>query len=171
MAFFGWWYIKATTTSHFSPVFSLSLMFTLSHFRCESTSHWCYLLEFNDRAIFSRVSHCCSAIKSAVVFTHTPRWQLLLANIYRPSEHRIFQPKKFLCKHEMFSYYRLCCCMLTCQILHFEVFLIGFLDELGNFKQKIFLHFKMQKCFTFSSNMPIIYVWILFRRGELKAVY
>ena len=65
------WYIKATTTSHFSPVFSLSLMFTLSHFRCESTSHWCYLLEFNDRAIFSRVSHCCSAIKSAVVFTHT----------------------------------------------------------------------------------------------------
>ena len=111
-------------------------MFTLSHFRCESTSHWCYLLEFNDRAIFSRVSHCCSAIKSAVVFTHTPRWQLLLANIYRPSEHRIFQPKKFLCKHELFSYYRLCCCMLRCQILHFEVFLIGFLDELCNSKQK-----------------------------------
>ena len=40
---------------------------------CGSTSHWC-LWEFNDRAIFlsytTRVSHCCSAIKS-VVFTHS----------------------------------------------------------------------------------------------------
>ena len=39
----------------------------------------------------------------------------------------------------------MCCCTLTFRILHFEVydilkcknFLIGFLDELGNFKQKI----------------------------------
>ena len=39
-----------------------------------------------------------------------------------------------------------CCCTLTFLILHFKVydilncknFLIGFLDELGNFKQKIF---------------------------------
>ena len=44
-----------------------------------------------------------------------------------------------------------CCCTVTFRILHFEVFdilecknfLIGFLDKLGNFKQKK-LHFKIK---------------------------
>ena len=58
---------------------------------------------------------------------------------------------------------RWCCCTMTFRILHFEVltflkckiFFIGFLDELGNFKQNFFLHFKMQNNFTFYSNGPV----------------
>ena len=45
-----------------------------------------------------------------------------------------------------------CCCTLTFRILHFEVYdilkckhyLIGFLDELGNFKPKIFTFEKVK---------------------------
>ena len=42
----------------------------------------------------------------------------------------------------------LCCCTLTFRILHVKNlkcknFLIDFLNELDNFKQKIFLHFKL----------------------------
>ena len=59
----------------------------------------------------------------------------------------------------------LCCCTLTFRILHFEVydilkcenFLIDFLDELGNFKQKNFT-FQTVKVFfyiAFYSNGPL----------------
>ena len=62
-----------------------------------------------------------------------------------------------------------CCCTLTFRILHFEVltfwnvkFLIGFLDELGNFKQKKFT-FQNANFFTFYSNGPKNYVaWVFF---------
>ena len=57
---------------------------------------------------------------------------------------------------------RSCCCTLTFRILHLKVydilecknFLIGFLDELGNFKQKNFT-FKNVFFFTIYSNRPI----------------
>ena len=47
----------------------------------------------------------------------------------------------------------LCYCTLTFRILHVENlkcknFLIDFLDELGNFKQKKCLHFKMELFFA-----------------------
>ena len=56
-----------------------------------------------------------------------------------------------------------CCCTLTFQILHFEVltfwnvkiFLIGFLDELGNFKQKKVLPFAMQFFSHFTATDPL----------------
>ena len=56
---------------------------------------------------------------------------------------------------------RLCCCTLTFRILHFRVLtfwnvkkIIGFLDELGNFKQKNFT-FHNVRFFTFYSNGPL----------------
>ena len=53
--------------------------------------------------------------------------------------------------------------MLTCQILHFEVFLIGFLDELGNFKQKNFYTFYT---FIFYSNGTIAVMLVCLILGK-----
>ena len=65
---------------------------------------------------------------------------------------------------------RSCCCTLTFWILHFEVydilkcknFLIGFLNELGNFKQKKIYISKCNLFFTFYSNGPIKQIYIAF---------
>ena len=57
-----------------------------------------------------------------------------------------------------------CCCTLTFRILHFEAydilkcinFLIGFLDELGNFKQKNFYISKCKISLNFTATDPLI---------------
>ena len=45
-------------------------------------------------------------------------------------------------------------------ILKCKNFFIGFLDELGNFKQKKILHFKMYNFFTFNSNRTLVFMYL-----------
>ena len=69
----------------------------------------------------------------------------------------------FLAGHALRNISMTCCCTLTFRILHFKVYdilkckilLIGFLDELGNFKQKK-ITIQNVNFFTFHSNGPLI---------------
>ena len=66
----------------------------------------------------------------------------------------------FLAGHALRNIRMTCCCTLTFRILHFKVydilkckiFLIGFLNGLGNFKQTVKLHFTAMDPFYFFEN-------------------
>ena len=67
-----------------------------------------------------------------------------------------------------------CCCILTFRILHFELynilkckkFLIGFLDELGNFKQKKFYTSKCTDFLHFTATGPIAVMLVCLILGK-----